>query len=211
MNLTECYRILELAPGANVEQIKASYRRLARQYHPDVNPNRDAQAKFIQIAQAYKLLLGVVTAPRFQGHRQAQSPTPPTQKRVQVNFDQRSPCPPPPPKPKLSAFDQQLKWKSYHLLQQLLKMRRYARATTLAESLAQRFPQDLEVRQWQAITYQQWGRQLLYEGQLEKAKIYLQKALRTDPHNRSLWAEVERDWREIERCQRTLYYRSGKS
>jgi hypothetical protein len=36
------------------------------------------------------------------------------------------------------------------------------------------------------------------ERQLEKARIYLKKALRTDPHNRSLWAEVERDFRRIE-------------
>lgn len=66
------------------------------------------------------------------------------------------------------------------------------------------------MRQWQAIAYQQWGQQLLLEGQLEKANIYLKKALRTDPYNRSLRSAVERDFREIERRQRALYYRPGK-
>jgi Tfp pilus assembly protein PilF len=36
------------------------------------------------------------------------------------------------------------------------------------------------------------------DGQLDKARIYLKKALKTDPHNRSLWAEVERDFRRME-------------
>jgi tetratricopeptide (TPR) repeat protein len=80
----------------------------------------------------------------------------------------------------------------------LLKYRRFARAIALVEGLAQRIPQDPEVRQWQAIAYQSWGRHLVNERQLDKARIYLKKALRTDPHNRSLWAEVERDFRRIE-------------
>jgi tetratricopeptide (TPR) repeat protein len=80
----------------------------------------------------------------------------------------------------------------------LLKYRRFARAIALVEGLAQRIPHDPEVRQWQAIAYSSWGRHLVNERQLEKARIYLKKALRTDPHNRSLWAEVERDFRRIE-------------
>jgi len=57
---------------------------------------------------------------------------------------------------------------------------------------------DPEVIQWQAIVYQQWGRFLIRDCQLDKARIYLRKALQTDPHNRSLWAEVEKDFRSIE-------------
>ena len=81
----------------------------------------------------------------------------------------------------------------------MLKEQRFPRAIALIEGLARRIPQDPEVKQWQAIAYQRWGRQLIQERQLDKARIYLKKALRTDPHNRSLWAEVERDFRYMER------------
>jgi hypothetical protein len=39
---------------------------------------------------------------------------------------------------------------------------------------------------------------LVRDRQLEKAKLYLRKALQTDPNNRSLWAEVEKDFRRID-------------
>ena len=84
-------------------------------------------------------------------------------------------------------------------MQGLLKYQRFPRAIALVEGLAQRLPQDREVRQWQAIVYQRWGRQLVNEKQLDKARIYLKKALKTDPHNQALWAEVEQDFRRMER------------
>ncbi len=92
-----------------------------------------------------------------------------------------------------------MKQNSYQHLQQLLKYQRFSKAIALVEALAQRLPQDPEVRQWQAIVYQRWGRHLLNDKQVDKARIYLKKALKTDPHNRSLWFEVERDFRRMER------------
>jgi len=98
----------------------------------------------------------------------------------------------------LSAAEQKLKKDAYFELQQLLKYQRFPRAIALIEGLAQRVPEDLEVRQWQAIAYQRWGRHLIGEKQVDKARIYLKKAVKTDPHNRALWAEVERDFRRLE-------------
>jgi tetratricopeptide (TPR) repeat protein len=202
MNLADCYRLLGLRSGSSATEIKASYRRLAFQYHPDVNPgNRQAHDKFMELTEAYKFLLSVVTA---SGARQTSSQPPdadilwhdPVATKV-------TPKPPPVPNsPPLSPSDQKLKWNSYQQLQQLLKSRKFARAIALAEGLAQRFPQDMEVRQWQAIAYQRCGHQLVNEKQLDKARNYLKKALKTDPHNRSLWAEVERDFRRIEQIFR---------
>ncbi|HTL89580.1 MAG TPA: tetratricopeptide repeat protein, partial [Leptolyngbya sp.] len=68
----------------------------------------------------------------------------------------------------------------------------------LVEGLAQRFPDHPDARQWQAITYHRWGQDLIQERDYEKARIYLKKALRTDPHNRRLWAEIEQDFRRLE-------------
>lgn len=51
------YAILGVPPNASLAQIKRAYRRLAHQYHPDVNPgDRAAVAKFEEITQVYKVL-----------------------------------------------------------------------------------------------------------------------------------------------------------
>jgi curved DNA-binding protein CbpA len=207
MNLADCYRLLGLQSGASLAQVKASYRRLARQYHPDVNSgDQFAHEKFIQLTEAYKLLLSLTEPSGTQGaanSSQAVTAASPPQATAKNQ--------PPAPKvrvtrqsravhfiPQLSEVEKQLKWNSYQHLQQLLKERRFARAIALIEGLAHRLPHDLEVRQWQAIAYQRWGRHLVNERQFSKARIYLKKALKTDPHNRSLWAEVERDFRRME-------------
>lgn len=54
----EAYMLLGLKPGAGRETIKAAYRRLAKQYHPDRNPSVDAARHFIRITEAYHLLMG---------------------------------------------------------------------------------------------------------------------------------------------------------
>ena len=64
--------------------------------------------------------------------------------------------------------------------------------------LQARLPNDPEIRQWQAIIYQRWGRQLIEDQKLAQARAYLKKALKTDPHNKSLWTEIEGDFRRIE-------------
>lgn len=51
------YEILQVAPGATLEEIKTAFRRLARQYHPDLNGNHPiVEAKFKQISLAYEVL-----------------------------------------------------------------------------------------------------------------------------------------------------------
>jgi curved DNA-binding protein CbpA len=50
------YALLGVDPGATVEQIKKAYRKLAKQYHPDVNNNPDAAHRFREITAAYDTL-----------------------------------------------------------------------------------------------------------------------------------------------------------
>ena len=51
------YAILGLSRGATDKDIKAAYRKLARKYHPDVNPgNKAAEEKFKEINQAYEVI-----------------------------------------------------------------------------------------------------------------------------------------------------------
>lgn len=50
------YEVLGVPRTASLEDIKRSYRRLARQYHPDVNKTGDAEERFKEIAEAYAVL-----------------------------------------------------------------------------------------------------------------------------------------------------------
>jgi curved DNA-binding protein len=51
------YQILGVSKTANESEIKKAFRKLARQYHPDLNPNdHTAEAKFKEINEAYEVL-----------------------------------------------------------------------------------------------------------------------------------------------------------
>ncbi len=50
------YQVLGVNQQATQEEIKKAFRRLARQYHPDVNKDRDAEARFKEINEAYEVL-----------------------------------------------------------------------------------------------------------------------------------------------------------
>ena len=50
------YEILGISKGASESEIKTSFRRLARQYHPDVSKEEDAEEKFKEINEAYAVL-----------------------------------------------------------------------------------------------------------------------------------------------------------
>lgn len=51
------YEVLGVSKTADTETLKKAYRKLAKQYHPDLNPdNKDAEAKFKEINEAYAVL-----------------------------------------------------------------------------------------------------------------------------------------------------------
>jgi len=197
--LVDELRVLGLRPDASFEDVKASYRRLARRYHPDMNPgDRAAEEKFIRITQAYQTLVEAMPAKVMTVEGEptvAATPAPRpkvTVKRrtassvnVQVN-------------PNLSPEEQALKQKGFDQLQVLFQAQKFPRAIALVDGLAQRLTDDAEVRQWQAIAYQRWGRYLIRHGYHDKARRALKKALRLDPHNKVLWQEVNRDFQRME-------------
>ncbi|HKV84123.1 MAG TPA: molecular chaperone DnaJ [Ktedonobacterales bacterium] len=50
------YEVLGIARSANEEDIKKAFRRLARQYHPDVNKEKGSEERFKEINEAYEVL-----------------------------------------------------------------------------------------------------------------------------------------------------------
>lgn len=55
--MSDLYKRLGLAKGATADEIKKSYRSLAKKYHPDLNPNdANVKKKFQEITEAYEIL-----------------------------------------------------------------------------------------------------------------------------------------------------------
>jgi len=56
MQYKDYYQIMGLPRNAGPDEIKRAYRKLARQYHPDVSTEMDAEAKFKALGEAYETL-----------------------------------------------------------------------------------------------------------------------------------------------------------
>ena len=56
MEFKDYYKILDVPRNADEKAIRQAFRRLARQYHPDVNKDKDAESRFKEINEAYQVL-----------------------------------------------------------------------------------------------------------------------------------------------------------
>lgn len=63
MPKSKYYKILGLESNATEHEVRKKYRFLAMKFHPDKNPSESAQAHFIQITEAYEILIGKKSAP----------------------------------------------------------------------------------------------------------------------------------------------------
>ncbi|HEY3698822.1 MAG TPA: DnaJ C-terminal domain-containing protein [Spongiibacteraceae bacterium] len=56
MEFKDYYKILGVSATADAAEIKTSYRKLARKYHPDISKEKDAEEKFKELGEAYEVL-----------------------------------------------------------------------------------------------------------------------------------------------------------
>ncbi|RTH12287.1 molecular chaperone DnaJ [Thermus scotoductus] len=77
--MKDYYAILGVPRNATQEEIKRAYKRLARQYHPDVNKSPEAEERFKEINEAYAVL------------------SDPEKRKLYDTYGTATPPPPPPP------------------------------------------------------------------------------------------------------------------
>lgn len=56
MEFKDYYEVLGVVPEADAKTIKSAYRKLAREYHPDVSEREGAEDRFKEISEAYEVL-----------------------------------------------------------------------------------------------------------------------------------------------------------
>ncbi|MDB6099409.1 MAG: DnaJ-class molecular chaperone with C-terminal Zn finger domain [Gammaproteobacteria bacterium] len=56
MQYRDYYEILGVTRGAEADEVKRAYRKLARKYHPDVSKEKNAEDKFKEVQEAYEVL-----------------------------------------------------------------------------------------------------------------------------------------------------------
>lgn len=69
MEYIDYYKVLGLSKSATESEIKSAYRKLARKYHPDLNPNnKEAEKKFKEINEANEVLSDPVKRKKYDKH-----------------------------------------------------------------------------------------------------------------------------------------------
>lgn len=91
MKYKDYYKILGVDRNADEKQIKSAFRKLARQYHPDVNKSPDASVKFKEINEAYEVLSDKEKRQRYDsfgsGWQEGSNFTPPPGfENIHINF-----------------------------------------------------------------------------------------------------------------------------
>jgi curved DNA-binding protein len=81
MEFKDYYKVMGVARDATEAQIKQAYRKLARKYHPDVSKEKDAEARFKEVGEAYEVLKSPEKRAAYdqlgQGHRAGEDFRPP--------------------------------------------------------------------------------------------------------------------------------------
>lgn len=188
------YEVLGVSPNATDEQIRRRFRELARKYHPDVNRSPDAEHRFKEITEAYRVL----SSPSLRAdydlmRRSAQSArtgtgrttTPPPHSRPSAQQSARQQRPSSTSSAHTSARSAEIE------AQQILQsaMLAYARGNLHeAQSLAKRI---LRLQRHNAQAYEILGDIYRQERRIEEAIAMFTCALQCNPRSASAQSKLD--------------------
>lgn len=185
------YEVLGVSPTATDEQIRRRFRELARKYHPDVNRSPDAEHRFKQITEAYRVL----STPSLRAdydlmRRSAQkaragtegATTPPPRSRPTAQRQHR-----PPGGASFHSSARSAEIEAAQILQSA--MLAYARGNLHeAQSLAKRV---LRLQRHNAQAYEILGDVHRQEGRIEEAIAMFTCALQCNPRSASAQSKLD--------------------
>jgi hypothetical protein len=196
ITLEKSYALFGLNRSASIAEIKTSYRQMAKQLHPDLNPDDPtARDRFYTLNQAYQLLLSARSVDRSvdvdasdnldRSHRVG---------AVRVNYVVDPPLSPP---------DLQLKQEVFENLEKLIRQDNFVKAVSVIDLLVRVVPGRPEILTKQSEIYFKYAQDLVNRRtQLTLARTYLKASLKIDPHNHQRWQAVERQFNRIERLSK---------
>ena len=190
------YQILQVAPDAEPGQIKQAFRRLARRYHPDV-AGQSSTAHFQSICEAYAILSDPARRQHFDQQLQTQTAPPQTDPKPQPR-DPRVVVRTQPWDPAESEQRQRARRETGEVIKRLIKDGKLTQAVARAEESVSQDPGHAETIHWLAWAYYRLGSALRLRGD-PQARFYLERAMQTEPENKELAFDVERELQRLRR------------
>jgi hypothetical protein len=196
ITIEKSYALFGLNPSASVAEIKTIYRQMAKEIHPDLNPDDPtARDRFYTLNQAYQLLLST----RSVTDRVDVDESPAAADRdlvdaVRVTYVVDPPLAPP---------DLQLKQEVFESLEKLIRQDNFEQAVSVIDLLVRVVPDRPEILKKQSEIYFKYAQDLVdRRTQLTLARTYLKASLKIDPHNQQRWQAVDRQFNRIERLSK---------
>ena len=196
ITIEKSYALFGLNPSASVAEIKTIYRQMAKEIHPDLNPDDPtARDRFYTLNQAYQLLLST----RSVTDRVDVSESTAAADRDLVDAVRVTYVVDPP----LSPQDLQLKQEVFESLEKLIRQDNFEQAVSVIDLLVRVVPDRPEILKKQSEIYFKYAQDLVdRRTQLTLARTYLKASLKIDPHNQQRWQAVDRQFNRIERLSK---------
>jgi DnaJ domain len=138
ITLEKSYALFGLQPSASIEKIKMIYRQMAKEIHPDLNPDDPtARDRFYTLNQAYQLLISAHSVDTQHGVDPSDTAARSDRvERVRVNYVVDPPLSPP---------DLQLKQEVFENLEKLIRQENFEKAVSVIDLLARAVPDRPEI------------------------------------------------------------------
>jgi curved DNA-binding protein CbpA len=196
ITIEKSYALFGLNPSASVAEIKTIYRQMAKEIHPDLNPDDPtARDRFYTLNQAYQLLLSTRSVTdRVDVDDSTNAADRDLVDAVRVNYVVDPP---------LSPQDLQLKQEVFESLEKLIRQDNFEQAVSVIDLLVRVVPDRPEILKKQSEIYFKYAQDLVNRRtQLILARTYLKASLKIDPHNHQRWQAVDLQFNRIERLSK---------